>query len=87
MAIGATVGRARKPRPADPNGRLAERVESLRKARQWSAAELADKAALGKGTVIRLEQAHGSATLDTIVAVARALGVTLAELVAESHAE
>jgi transcriptional regulator with XRE-family HTH domain len=58
-------------------------VERLRKARGLSADELGALAELGIGTVIRLERGEQSPTLDTVLAVAHALGKSGAELLTE----
>jgi transcriptional regulator with XRE-family HTH domain len=52
----------------------------LRKERGWSADELGSVAGLGMGTVIRVERGEQSSTLDTVLAIAHALGKSGADL-------
>jgi transcriptional regulator with XRE-family HTH domain len=73
-------GRPRKPRPAGLSGQLGGRIELLRKERGWSADELGAAAGLGTGTVLRVERGEQSSTLDTVLAIAHALGKSGAEL-------
>jgi transcriptional regulator with XRE-family HTH domain len=73
-------GRPRKLRPAGLSGQLGGRIESLRKERGWSADELGCVAGLGTGTVLRVERGEQSATLDTVLAIAHALGKSGADL-------
>jgi transcriptional regulator with XRE-family HTH domain len=75
-------GRPRKPRPPGLSGELGLAVEARRKELNLSAEELGDAAGLGTGTIIRLERGGQSPTLDTVVAVAHALGLSGAELLA-----
>lgn len=75
-------GRPRKTRPAGLSGQLGERVESLRKERNLSADDLGNSAGLGLGTVIRVERGEQSPTLDTVLAIAHALGMSGADLLA-----
>lgn len=76
----ARGGRPRVERPEGLAGQLGERVEALRKEKTWSAADLATAARIGLGTVIRLEAGRTSPTLDTVLAVAGALGISGSEL-------
>lgn len=75
-------GRPRKPRPPGLSGELGLAVEARRKGLGLSAEELGEAAGLGTGTVIRLERGGQSPTLDTVLAVAHALGLSGAELLA-----
>jgi transcriptional regulator with XRE-family HTH domain len=70
---------------ADPA--LGAAVRSLRKARGLTQEGLAHRADLTLGTVARLELAGSAPTWATVRAVARALGVTFAELGAAIDAE
>ncbi len=72
--------RPRNDRPPGLNGQLGERVELLRKRRGWDVNQLADAAGLGHGTIIRIESGSVSPSLDTIVSVADALGISASEL-------
>lgn len=82
MAKPRQRGRPRKPRPDNLSGQLGERVESLRKDRNLSADDLGTIAGLGLGTVIRVERGEQSPTLDTVLAIAHALGMSGADLIA-----
>ena len=77
------MGRTRKERPAGLAGELGERIEAARKARTWAAADLAERAGLGLGTVLRIEAASADAGISTVAAIARGLGLSPAELLAE----
>ncbi|MBT2557951.1 helix-turn-helix transcriptional regulator [Hymenobacter sp. ISL-91] len=56
-------------------------LKELRNARGWSQQVLADYADVAKLTVQRIEHARGAATIDVLVSLARALEITLPELV------
>lgn len=86
MAEPRQRGRPRKPRPANLSGQLGERIESLRKERNLSADDLGAIARLGLGTVIRVERGEQSPTLDTVLAIADALGISGADLLATCRA-
>jgi transcriptional regulator with XRE-family HTH domain len=75
-------GRPRKPRPNNLSGQLAGAVERRRKERGLTADELGVLAGLGLGTVIRVERGEQSPTLDTVLAIAHALGESGADLLA-----
>jgi transcriptional regulator with XRE-family HTH domain len=75
-------GRPRKPRPPGLSGQLGEAIEQARKERGLSADELGTLAGLGIGTVIRVERGEQSPTLDTVLALAHALGKSGADLLA-----
>jgi transcriptional regulator with XRE-family HTH domain len=57
------------------------RIRSLRLARGWSLDELADRAHIGPSTISRIETGHRRIALDQLVALARALGTTVDDLV------
>jgi transcriptional regulator with XRE-family HTH domain len=61
--------------------RFGARLTALRDARGWSQASLATKAGMARGYVNRLEAGRQDPSLSTLVALARALSVPLAELV------
>jgi transcriptional regulator with XRE-family HTH domain len=61
--------------------RVAERVVELRQRRGLSQEALAERARVHRMTIQRLEQAAHPPGLDTLERIARALGVTLAQLV------
>jgi transcriptional regulator with XRE-family HTH domain len=56
-------------------------LRRLRQARGWSLQDLALEAALSFVTVHRVETAKSAATLDVLLSLARALGVSVKELV------
>lgn len=61
--------------------RVSARIAELRRKRGFSQEALAERAGVHRMTIQRLEQAAHPPTLDTLEDIARALGVTLAELV------
>lgn len=75
------AGRPRAERPplSTLAGSLANRLESLRDARGLSQPDLAKLAGVGKGTIQRIERGDTSPSLDTIVAVAKAFGMSARE--------
>ena len=60
---------------------FARNVRQLRTQRGMTQFELAQSAGLGRSFVSQLESGHFSATLETVAALARALGVTPSLLV------
>ncbi|MFE3851747.1 helix-turn-helix domain-containing protein [Streptomyces griseorubiginosus] len=62
---------------------VARNVRLLREQRGLSLAELARQAGLAKQTLSNLEQGAGNPTVDTLFAIAAALGVPVTRLVAE----
>lgn len=54
--------------------KLGDDLRTWRKLRQLTAEEVADRAGVGRSTVLRLESGDGS-TLENLLRVARALGV------------
>ncbi|SNX66349.1 XRE family transcriptional regulator [Streptomyces sp. TLI_55] len=62
---------------------MARNVRFLREQRGLSLAELARQAGLAKQTLSNLEQGTGNPTVDTLFAIATALGVPVTRLVAE----
>jgi transcriptional regulator with XRE-family HTH domain len=62
------------------SGQLGQAIEQARKERGLSAEELGAQARLGLGTVIRVERGGQSPTLDTVLAIAHALGKSGVEL-------
>lgn len=59
------------------------RLRSLRLARGWSLDELARRTHIGASTISRIETGHRRIALDQLVALARALGTTVDELLDE----
>lgn len=62
---------------------VGENVRRLRRTRGLSLVELGRYAGLAKGTLTQIEAGRGNPTIDTLQALARALGATLADLVEE----
>ncbi|QNP75556.1 helix-turn-helix transcriptional regulator [Streptomyces roseirectus] len=62
---------------------VAHNIRLLRERRGLSLAELARQAGLAKQTLSRLEQGTGNPTVDTLFAIAAALGVPVTRLVAD----
>lgn len=60
--------------------RLAERVRILRRAKGWSQEELADRAGLHRTFVSQVERNLKNTTIQSTEKLARALEVTLGEL-------
>jgi transcriptional regulator with XRE-family HTH domain len=63
-----------------PIERVAERLQQLRKRRNLTQAELAEKAGLSRGYLARLETARQDPTLTTLEALAKALRVKVSRL-------
>lgn len=63
---------------------LAVNLRRLRQARALTVVELARAAGTARATLTQLEAGSGNPTLETLYALANALGVPLAELIAES---
>jgi transcriptional regulator with XRE-family HTH domain len=59
---------------------LARNVKELRLSANMSQADLADQAKIRQPLISKLEHAKGNPTLDSIVKIARALRVTVIEL-------
>jgi transcriptional regulator with XRE-family HTH domain len=60
--------------------RLAVKLKALRKERGWTQPDLAKKAALSPGYIARLETGRHDPKLSTLVKLAKALGVSVMEL-------
>jgi transcriptional regulator with XRE-family HTH domain len=63
-----------------PIERVAERLQQLRKRRNLTQAELAEKAGLSRGYLARLETARQDPTLTTLERLAKALRVKVSRL-------
>ena len=61
--------------------RLGIRIKRLREAKGWSQSDLSRAAGLAHGLVSRLEDSIGNPSLKTLAAIAKALEVSLSELV------
>jgi transcriptional regulator with XRE-family HTH domain len=57
--------------------RIGLRILTLRKMREWSQDELARRAGLQRTHISRIEQGKYAVTLETIQAIAEALGMTV----------
>jgi len=60
--------------------RLAERIQALQKARDFTQEQLADFAVVGRGYLSAILRCKQSPTVRTLQKLARALGVTVKEL-------
>jgi transcriptional regulator with XRE-family HTH domain len=60
--------------------RLGAKIRGLREAKNWSQSDLTRAAGLTHGLVSRLEDGTGNPSLKTLAAIAKALGVTISEL-------
>lgn len=80
MMAKSNGGRPRNARPAGFRGELAERVERLRTAKGLTQPELAEAAGVGLATIARVERGDVSPSLETLAAIARALGTRPREL-------
>jgi transcriptional regulator with XRE-family HTH domain len=65
--------------------RVARSVRAHREARGWSLATLAGRAGLSKTIIARIEAGAGNPSLETLLRLADALGVTLGTLIAEEE--
>lgn len=60
--------------------RFADRVRALRKSKDWSQEELADRAGIHRTFVSQIERATKRSTIDTVEKLAKALNVRCGEL-------
>ena len=67
---------------ADLNAHIARMVRSLRQARGWSLAVLAERAGLSKTAVAKVETGAGNPSMETLLGLADALEVTIGALLA-----
>ena len=67
--------------PADPRRLLGKTIRDLRRARNWSQEELAEKAGLHRNYVGGVERGERNIALLNIVAIARALKITPGQLI------
>ena len=65
---------------SDHHAAFGAHLRRLREARKWTQEQLADEAELGRATIQFLEYGTKSATLDTLLALSRALQLPLLEL-------
>jgi transcriptional regulator with XRE-family HTH domain len=73
----------RKSHRIGPSRRLGKVIKLLRSSRGLSQEELADLAKLDRTFISMLERGVRRATLETVQALAKAFGMTLAELISE----
>jgi transcriptional regulator with XRE-family HTH domain len=66
---------------ADLESLVRQRIRGLRVARGWSLDELAARSYLSPSTLSRIETGHRRIALDQLTLIARALGITLDQLV------
>ncbi|MGA3056248.1 MAG: helix-turn-helix transcriptional regulator [Candidatus Korobacteraceae bacterium] len=66
-----------------PNVLLARNLRALRKQRDWSQEVMAEECGLHRTYVGAIERGERNVTLDTLNLLARAFGVTAAELISE----
>ncbi|MGJ6967177.1 helix-turn-helix domain-containing protein [Streptosporangium sp. G11] len=66
---------------SDLDSTVRMRIRSLRQARGWSLDNLAERAFLSPSTLSRIETGHRRISLDQLTSLARALGVSLDQLV------
>jgi len=64
---------------------LAQRIRDLRHEKQWSQERLAEEASMHRTYLAGIERALRNPSLENLVKLANALGVTLAELFADSR--
>jgi transcriptional regulator with XRE-family HTH domain len=74
-------------RPRSFSVRLGSRIRARRKARGWSQAELAEAVGVGANYIGILERGQKLPTLNTLVAAAKALGCSPAELLDDARAK
>lgn len=61
--------------------RLGAKIRRFREAKDWSQSDLTRAAGLTHGLVSRLEDGTGNPSFKTLAAIAKALGITISELV------
>ena len=71
--------------PKHPNELLARNLHALRRSRGWSQEEMAEKCGLHRTYVGAIERGERNVTLETLNALALALGVSAAELIADGY--
>ncbi len=71
--------------PQHPNQLLARNLRALRLARNWSQEEMAEKCGLHRTYVGAIERGERNVTLETLNALALALGTSAAELIVDAQ--
>lgn len=72
---------------SDLDALVRQRIRGLRVARGWSLDELAARSYLSPSTLSRIETGHRRIALDQLTPIARALGITLDQLVESGNDE
>lgn len=75
------AGKTLRREPSAASRRLGARVRALRAEREWSLEELAHRAGMHVTYLSSIEHGHRNPTLNVMAALARALSVSLSELV------
>ncbi len=80
----ASAAGAPRPRPAseDPTQAIAARLRIERSARNWSLAELAERAGVSKAMISKIERGEASPTATVLGRLSGALGLALSQLLA-----
>lgn len=71
---------------SDLNDRLAERLREVRMARGWSLQDLADKSAVSRSTLSRIENAEVSPTAETLGSLSASFQMSISQLLAPIEA-
>ena len=68
---------------------IGQRIAGLRRDRNWTQLELARRTGLAASTIAAIEQdaRRTKPEVDTLVSIARAFGITVDDLLADSEAE
>jgi transcriptional regulator with XRE-family HTH domain len=69
--------------PEPPAARIAANLRALRAARKMSVVTLAARSGMARATLTKLEAGDGNPTIDTLYALADALGVALGDVIGE----
>jgi len=80
-AVSTMVHRMATVEAADVAGTLAARVRGERARRRWTLDELAARSGVSRRLLVQIEHAEANPSLNTLLKLAAALGVTLADLV------
>jgi transcriptional regulator with XRE-family HTH domain len=71
------------PPPASPTARIAANLRALRARRKLSIVALAERSGVARATLTKLEAGRGNPTIDTLYALADALGIALSDVIGE----
>jgi transcriptional regulator with XRE-family HTH domain len=71
------------PEPAGPAARIGSNLRALRERRGLSVVALAERSRVARATLTTLEAGRGNPTIDTLYALADALGAALGDLIGE----